>query len=955
MSAEPIALAQRMLANGYFPVPILRHDAPATIERGGKTVKQSPGKQPHGGLWARKETAVYGATAATIAGWRRLDLIEYPGLGTACGRVVAPDIDVYEPELARDVEALVVDHLGATRMRRVGQAPKAMLLYRAAAEPISKALTAVFFKGDLKAQLEVMGQGQQIVAFGRHPATGAAYTWSDGDPATVPAADLPEVTQEKIGALVVAAEALFRARGYRTKSEIEADRAALSPVAARLTQSAARIDGSNPFRLINDAALAAPDRWVPTVFGAGARCDARGVWRVPSSAIGRDLEEDISISPAGIVDFGEHDQGDPRIGKRTAIDLVIEHGGAANATAAAQWLAEQLGIEVQLGGRSPQKPDAEGKAVNGRRERIDLAASRVNENARRAATLLEDVIYMRGRAPSALVRAAEVRTGHEVVDDELEPGVLVAGVRHAKGSPLLVTPTIGLIQYQLDERADFFRLDRRANEWLPTGCPKDIPARMIDAATEMPFRPCAGIVSVPLFIKGRIVTEPGYHAESGSIIAFEGALPPIPARLTKADAIQALPVLLRPFRGYLQEGDPGLRAGFAAAALTAAMRASLHTAPVIVVDANCPAAGKGKAARALAVIATGTLPAIITEGHSEEETEKRLAAAILSGSQALLLDNLQRLVASSTLESGVTEGVATIRLFGQLSDMTVPFRALVLLTANNAQLRADMLRRSLPIRIVVDTDEPEKRAFAFDPYVEAKRDRMAILAAAFTIARAWWQARDTEEARQIRQTTLGSFELWADLVAGAVEWLTGINPISLIEARKAADPRRGQERQVIEALREAFGDAEFSAKKAVGRAVQRSRFGEEEEPATGLDPEIWASVMTFKGDRPTAVQAGNWLGRQKDKAFGELQLLGRLDRKGTALWRVRDLPGCRGVPGSIPSATREVSETDTNVESDSSEDAGVNRPGKPLHPGSPQVVAGIDFEDEHRRRFRGAS
>ena len=32
-------------------VPILRHDAPCVVERDGKRVKQSPGKQPHGALW----------------------------------------------------------------------------------------------------------------------------------------------------------------------------------------------------------------------------------------------------------------------------------------------------------------------------------------------------------------------------------------------------------------------------------------------------------------------------------------------------------------------------------------------------------------------------------------------------------------------------------------------------------------------------------------------------------------------------------------------------------------------------------------------------------------------------------------------------------------------------------------------------------------------------------------
>ena len=85
----------------------------------------------------------------------------------------------------------------------------------------------------------------------------------------------------------------------------------------------------------------------------------------------------------------------------------------------------------------------------------------------------------------------------------------------------------------------------------------------------------------------------------------------------------------------------------------------------------------------------------------------------------MLLDNLQRTLASSTLESGLTEALATIRLFGKLVDVTVPCAALVLITANNAALRADMLRRTLPVRIVADTDQPELRRFAFDPYKEA--------------------------------------------------------------------------------------------------------------------------------------------------------------------------------------------------------------------------------------------
>jgi hypothetical protein len=54
--------------------------------------------------------------------------------------------------------------------------------------------------------------------------------------------------------------------------------------------------------------------------------------------------------------------------------------------------------------------------------------------------------------------------------------------------------------------------------------------------------------------------------------------------------------------------------------------------------------------------------------------------------------------------------------------------------ANNAALRADMLRRTLPVRIVSDTDEPELRPFDFDPFDVARDRRPEIAAAGLTVS-----------------------------------------------------------------------------------------------------------------------------------------------------------------------------------------------------------------------------
>lgn len=97
------------------------------------------------------------------------------------------------------------------------------------------------------------------------------------------------------------------------------------------------------WRELNTLALANLDIWVPEIFGANATRTSSGVWRVSSAALGRDLQEDLSLSPEGIKDFGVHDMGDPRQGKRTPVEIVMIYG-KKTAEQAAEWLRSKLGM-----------------------------------------------------------------------------------------------------------------------------------------------------------------------------------------------------------------------------------------------------------------------------------------------------------------------------------------------------------------------------------------------------------------------------------------------------------------------------------------------------------------------------------------------------------------------------------------------------------------------------------
>jgi RecA-family ATPase len=118
----------------------------------------------------------------------------------------------------------------------------------------------------------------------------------------------------------------------------------------------------SPWQRLNSAALADLAAWVPALFGDAAKQQASGGYRVSSKALGRKLEEDLSLHPDGIKDWGVADQGDPREGRRTPLDVVMEHSEHKDLGAAEDWLRAQLGLAPPEGEEDVPEQD-EGSRV----------------------------------------------------------------------------------------------------------------------------------------------------------------------------------------------------------------------------------------------------------------------------------------------------------------------------------------------------------------------------------------------------------------------------------------------------------------------------------------------------------------------------------------------------------------------------------------------------------------
>jgi hypothetical protein len=121
--------------------------------------------------------------------WKNKYSEDFIGLYTGYG-IIAIDIDTECLEKSKTVEKIARKILGDTPLKRIGQSPKLLLVYRCD-EGIRKRL----YRGpDGDILFEVLGKGQQFVAFNIHPKTGKPYFWPDKSPFEISREELPAVT-----------------------------------------------------------------------------------------------------------------------------------------------------------------------------------------------------------------------------------------------------------------------------------------------------------------------------------------------------------------------------------------------------------------------------------------------------------------------------------------------------------------------------------------------------------------------------------------------------------------------------------------------------------------------------------------------------------------------------------------------------------------------------------------
>ena len=514
--------------------------------------------------------------------------------------------------------------------------------------------------------------------------------------------------------------------------------------------------------------------------------------------------------------------------------------------------------------RAKAAPRGDGKPKQAR-QRLVLAdgerpaiVHKIEKVLRTPANIVDGAVLARGATTVVLRRMAE-------------PFKLKAGshaIEMPAGSVYLAQSKPEHLQAQIDRHFALIKFNADG-EAKPIDCPGDL-ARYVLANGGL--LPVTSIRRAPVLRDdGSVIEAPGYDPTTGIIYAPDIAFPPVPTNPTKADAEAALERLRRPFRAFPFVTDHD-RDAIVAEVLTLFIRHLVPVAPAFVHNAVDAGSGKSKLFETVSIIATGTKPAMLNAETLRDEVElrKQLTTLTLSAAPLAVFDNAARgeVLKSPGLANFITAAVYGDRLLGSNEEVKAESCTVVGITGNHIEPAGDLTRRMIVIDLDAKCERPETRDFDFEPTVEAERDRAELVVAALTMLRAHALAgRPGVEERG----SFGNFEAWDRLVAGAIVYAGGNDPVKLLEKIRVADPEREGLGEVLHML-DGIGAITGHGKRS-GEIVAAVRKRAEANPLDA-DAADWMALLRRLGKdgQPDPTRLGRFLAKNAGRIVGGLRL-----------------------------------------------------------------------------------
>ena len=282
--------------------------------------------------------------------------------------------------------------------------------------------------------------------------------------------------------------------------------------------------------------------------------------------------------------------------------------------------------------------------------------------------------------------------------------------------------------------------------------PEELPE--LEAVIDHPFLGRAG---------DRLITEQGYHPAERMYLQNPLGFTPMPVD----KAVSELDDLFCDFP-FATRSD---RTNLYASIVTKICRRSYPIAPLVMIDKPKSGTGATLMAEMVSVLTTGQMPLRATYCNGEQlEFEKRIAATGYDANGVLLMDNLVGVLSSPMLSDLLTSGVYDARDLGRSRNFRIDTRNLLMMaTSNNVSMAAELVNRTLHIRLDAGLERPDRRtAFRHPAVTDYLRNHLEIKRnAALSLVHHWLEL-GKPDARALPEA-LRRFPAWHRQTAAIME------------------------------------------------------------------------------------------------------------------------------------------------------------------------------------------
>jgi putative DNA primase/helicase len=416
-----------------------------------------------------------------------------------------------------------------------------------------------------------------------------------------------------------------------------------------------------------------------------------------------------------------------------------------------------------------------------------------------------------------------------------------------------------------------------ASVTVPIDCPSIIASSLLARVGKWKFPHLRGVIQTPLLrADGSVCVSSGYDAVTQLFVAIPAGWPNPVKNPTKDDAREALKTLdalidTFPFRTFAD------RSVVRSAMLTCIIRPTINAAPMHAISSPIAGSGKSKIDTICAILATGQPVAVLAWSPKSEEAEKRLGAALMRGDPVVCFDNIKSPLEGALLCSMLTQEIVAIRVLGLSKIVDIPMSATILANGNNLVVADDVTRRALVAVIDPKHENPESRRFDNDPVADALNQRTELVNACLTILRAFIRSKETPKCRP-----LGGYEVWSNLVRGALLWLGCADPVAVMKRTRDADPIRTSIDQLMRVWLKHFRTKGVTANRVIRKA---ERIRDDEHDPTLFD--ALEAVAVGSSGKVNAKSLGRFISQHQDRIVGKYMFVRmKTNRVGSIVWKL---------------------------------------------------------------------